>query len=79
MTVTTFDTHSAVKRLMQTGVQEKQAEASKEQVTLLEKDVENIIQQVATKMGWPSEICVISGINHSVPTSNYQFISAQYS
>jgi len=66
MTVITFDTYSAIKRLIQKGVQEEQAEefvkifteikdpdlsqlASKEQVILLEKDIENIMQNAATK------------------------------
>ena len=66
MTVITFDTYNAVKRLIQKGVQEEQAEefvkifteikdpdlsklASKEEVALLEKDVENIMQNIATK------------------------------
>lgn len=66
MTVITFDTYNAVKRLIQKGVREEQAEefvrifteikdpdlsklASKEEVALLEKDVENIMQNIATK------------------------------
>jgi len=66
MTVITFDTHSAVKRLIKNGVREKQAEefvkiiteikdtefdkvASKEQVAVLEKDLETFMQHVATK------------------------------
>ena len=61
-----FDTHAAIKALIQTGVKEDQAEAlvkivndskdmgfnslaSKEQVSLLKKDFENLSQSVANK------------------------------
>jgi len=66
VTVITFDTHSAVKRLTQKGVPEGQAEelvkilseineldisklALKDQVTLLGKEIKNLIYNIATK------------------------------